>query len=144
MKRKSPPSDANYKMADGSAPENDHQHMSSKGGKVSGRAGSKNRQQRLKEEDQKVYEVRYFEGRSSQHLRDLGLGEVTEYQQAKRKAAEAFEMEVFTAVSEVPRITKKRKMRVAEKMSPKIPPASSSYRRGEFHIAYNKYEHLAA
>jgi hypothetical protein len=53
-------------------------------------------------------------------------------------------MEVFTAVSEVPRITKKRKMRVAEKMSPKIPPGSSSYRQGKFHIAYNKYEHLAA
>jgi hypothetical protein len=39
-----------------------------------GIALSKNRQQRLKGEDQKVYEVGYFEGHSSQHLRDLGLG----------------------------------------------------------------------
>ena len=105
---------------------------------------SKNRQQRLKEEDQEVYEVGYFEGHSGQHLRDLGLGEITGYQQAKRKAAEAFEMEVRTAVKEVPGITKKRKMRVAEKMSPAIPSGSNSYKRGKFHIAWNKYEHLAA
>jgi hypothetical protein len=52
--------------------------------------------------------------------------------------------EVLTAVLEVPGITKKRKMRVAEKMSPAIPSGSHSYKRGKFHIAWNKYEHLAA
>jgi hypothetical protein len=42
-KRKSPPRDANHKMADGSAPENDLQQMSSAGGN----ARSNNTQQRL-------------------------------------------------------------------------------------------------
>ena len=154
-KRKSPARDANYKMADGSAPENDLQQFTSEGGN----AGSKNRQQRLKGEDQKVYEVGYFEGHSSQHLSDLGLG----LKQAKRKAkavekaalkavkaalekaaAVAFEMEVLTAVLKVPGTTKKRKQRVAEKMSPAIPSGSHSYKRGKFHIAWMKYEHLAA
>jgi hypothetical protein len=59
--------------------------------------------------------VGYFEGHSSQHIRDLGLGDHLLDQQAKRKAAEAFEVEVLTAVLEVPGITKKRKQRVAEK-----------------------------
>jgi hypothetical protein len=70
QRKESPPRDPNHKMADGSAPENDLQQFTSE----SGNAGSKNRQQRLKGEDQKVYEVGYFEGHSSQHLRDLGLG----------------------------------------------------------------------
>jgi hypothetical protein len=139
-RKESPARDANYKMANGDAPENDLQQMSSE----AGNAGSKNRQQRLKEEDQKVYEVGYFEGHSSQHLRDLGLGDHLPDQQAKLKAAEPFEMEVLTAVKEVPGITKKRKMRVAEKMSPAIPSGSHSYKRGKFHIAWKKYEHLAA
>ena len=77
------------------------------------------------------------------YARGLGLGDHL-LKQAKRKAAEAFEMEVRTAVLEVPGITKKRKMRVAEKMSPVIPPGSHSYKWGKFHIAWNKYEHLAA
>jgi hypothetical protein len=62
----------------------------------------------------------------------------------EKAAAEAFEMEVLTAVLEVPGITKKRKQRVAEKMSPAIPPGSRSYKKGKFHIAWNKYEHRAA
>jgi hypothetical protein len=58
-----------------------------------------------------------------------------------KAAAEAFETEVLTAVLEVPGITMKRKQRVAEKMSPAIPSSSHSYKKGKFHIAWNKYEH---
>jgi hypothetical protein len=173
-KRKSPPRDDNYKMADGSAPENDLQQMTSEGGKASkgGNALSKNRQQRLKEEDQKVYKVGYFEGHSSQHLRDLGLGDHL-LKQAKRKekavekatfdrllkrakrkakavekatlekaAAVAFEMEVLTAVLKVPGTTKKRKQRVAEQMTPAIPSGSISYKQGKFYRAWKMHEHL--
>jgi hypothetical protein len=60
QKRKSPPRDDKHKTADGSAPENDHQQMGSEGGN----ARSNNNQQRLKGEDQGVYEVGYFEGHS--------------------------------------------------------------------------------
>jgi hypothetical protein len=48
---------------------NYHEQMSSEGGN----AGPKNRQERPKEEYQKVYEVGYFEGHDSQHLLSLGL-----------------------------------------------------------------------
>ena len=44
-KRKSPPRDDNHKMADGSAPENDHQQMSSEGGKIGGPASIKKRKE---------------------------------------------------------------------------------------------------
>jgi hypothetical protein len=57
---------------------------------------------------------------------------------------QAFEMEVRTAVLEVPGITELRKKRGAEQMSPAISSRSHSYKKGKFHTAWNKYEHLAA
>jgi hypothetical protein len=48
--------------------------MCSEGGTSGGNAGPKNRQERLKEEDQRVYEVGYLEGHDIQHLLGLGLG----------------------------------------------------------------------
>jgi hypothetical protein len=105
--------------------------------------------------------VGYFEEHSSQHLRDLGLGDHL-LKQAKRKAkavekaalekakavekaaAVAFEMEVLTAVLKVPGITKKRKQKqsVAEQMIPAIPSGSSSYKQGKFHRAWKLHKHL--
>jgi hypothetical protein len=134
-KKKSPARDANYKMANGGAAANDHQQMSSDGGRIGGQTKSNNNQQRLKGEDQGVYEVGYFEERSSQHIRDLGLGMGLDQQKA-------FEMEVATAIKKVPgRPTKNRKRRVAELMVPEIPFDSNSYRRGKFYTAWKKHKH---
>ena len=52
-RKESPPRDAKYKMADGSAPENDHQQMSSEGGN----ARSNNNQQRLKGEQKGKHRI---------------------------------------------------------------------------------------
>ena len=65
------------------------------------------------------------------YARGLGLGD-----------AAVFEMEVLTTILEVPVITKKRKQRVAEQMVQEISPGSNSYRRGKFHRAWKKHEHL--
>jgi hypothetical protein len=54
-KKASPPRDSKYMMATGVVAANDHQQMTSEGGN----ARSNNNQQRLKGEDQEVYEVGY-------------------------------------------------------------------------------------
>jgi hypothetical protein len=60
----------------------------------------------------------------------------------EKAAAVAFEMEVLTAVLEVPGTTKKRKQRVAEQMIPEISPGSSSYKQGKFHRSWKTHQHL--
>jgi hypothetical protein len=130
-RKESPARDANYKMANGLVAANDLQQLTSE----LGNARSNNNQQRLKGEDQGVYEVGYFEGHSSQHIRDLGLGVGLDQQKA-------FEMEVATAIKKVPGATKNRKRRVAELMVPEIPFDSSSYRQGKFSTAWKKHKHL--
>jgi hypothetical protein len=94
-KKESPPRDANYKMANGLVAASDLEQFTSEGGN----ARSNNNQQRLKGEDQEVYEVGYFDGHSSQHLRGLGLGVGLDQQKA-------FEVEVATAIKKVPVDTK--------------------------------------
>jgi hypothetical protein len=116
-RKESPARDANYKMADGGAPENDHQQMSSEGGNIGGAAAAlANAQRRRNEGGQSAYTVEHLEGDNMPYARGLGLGDHLLKQaikQAKRKAkavekalekaaAVAFEMEVLAAVLEVP------------------------------------------
>jgi hypothetical protein len=68
-------------MASGLVAANDREQMSSEGGN----AKPKNTQERLKEEDQKVYAVGYLEGNDRQHLLGLGLGVSRLAQQEARK-----------------------------------------------------------
>jgi hypothetical protein len=98
-KRKSPARDTNYKMANGDAPENDLQQITSEGGKIGGAAAAlANAQRRRNEGGQSAYTVEHLEGDNMPYARGLGLGDYLLKQaikqatkQAKRKAKAVLE-----------------------------------------------------